>query len=299
MRFTRSLAICFSLFAASLSLAAAPVYADPPAETIRAVSGKYKAAVVTLTIVVKMSGGGSGGESEMEIPGFVIDPTGLVVTTNTAIDPMAMFAGMDMEGMGGFTSKVISAKILTTNGDEIPAKIVLRDSDRNVVFFRPISPVSEPLTFVDLKAGGTARIGDPLYILSRLGTVGNRAPQVQSMRVVSVMERPRTLYVADTLGMTMIGNPAFNEQGTPLGLVTMRMGTASRRRGNMFSPTENYLPVILPAEDVMELARQAPQVKDVKESDITPLAPKKPATTTKPAGKPTTKPAPAKPPKRP
>jgi hypothetical protein len=238
--------------------------------------------------------------SQSVTAGIVIDSTGLVVTTNSAIDPMAMLAAaMDEDSRDEITTKVVSARMLTADGDEIPAKVVLRDSDRNAASLRPITAPASPMSYVDLKTAGTARIGDPLFIVSRLGRIASRSLQVQAPRVTSLMERPRTLYIADTMGRTMAGNLACTEQGTPLGIVTMRVGSGGSRTRSLFLPSNRFLPVILPADDLLELARQAPRAKDVKERDA---APAKPAAKpeTKPDGKPTPgKSSPRKPSKKP
>ena len=182
--------------------------ADAAGDTMRVVASKYKGAAVTLAVVIRTSGTGLGNvdNTEVEVSGVVIDPSGLVVTTNTAIDPASTFAGMDSELAGKMTTKVISARILVPNGDDIPAKVVLRDSDRNLAFLRPIAAPKSPLPFVDLKAAGKAQIGDPVFLLSRTGPVGNRSPQTTMIRIVSVLERPRTVYLLDTLGLQGIGN---------------------------------------------------------------------------------------------
>jgi hypothetical protein len=65
----------------------------------------------------------------------------------------------------------------------------------------------------------------------------------------------------------------FNEKGQPLGLLTLRFPIGKARYN------DSNLPVIIPARDVWEVARQAPQAKDVKDAAAksTPAAPTKPA----------------------
>ena len=247
-----------------------PHAADATGEASRAIVGRFKPAIVTLDVIIKTSAGGGSSDTELEVAGFVIDPTGLVVTTNTAIDPIGTFGqGSDDDSVRKMTTKVTSAKILTQDGEEIPVKVVLRDTDKNIAFLRPLTPVKAPMAFVDLKTAAKGQIGDPVYLLSRLTQVGNRSTQVNPFRVVSVLEKPRLLYVMDALGISFIGSAAFSESGQPLGLVTARVVASSKRR--TFNSSENVLPVIVPADDLLEAAAQAPQVKDVKDTDPAPV----------------------------
>jgi hypothetical protein len=254
-------------------MGARPALADPPAEAARSVVTKNKGAMVTLSVVVKFSGGDFGGDSnsDMEATGFVIDPSGLIVTTNMAIDPAASMAslGADMSEMK-FTSKVLSVKIITASGEEISGKVVLRDTDRNLAFIRPSTPPATPMPFVDLKAAAKAQIGDPIFILGRLGKSANRGPDLRMQRIIGVVERPRTLYVLDSDMMQSIGTAIFNETGAPLGILTVKISAARRRS---FSMSDSFMPIIIPAEEVLEVGAQAPQAKDVKDAE--PAAPTK------------------------
>ncbi len=261
--------------------------ADQQAETARSIIARHKASAVTLVIVLKM-GGYLGGDqqNELEVDGVVLDSSGLVATTNMSIDPMAMYSSMAGDTASGGSTKVVSVKIITASGDEIPAKVVLRDKDKNLAFLRPLKPVATPLAAVDFRTSGKAQVGDPVYILGRLGKAGNRTAQVIMQRIISIVDRPRMLYATEPT-MLNLGNAVFNEKGETLGLASVRI-TTSRR--SSYNPTDSFLPVVIPADDVWEVAQQAPQAKDVKDTEP---AVKPPA---KPAGKPSgTKPGPTAP----
>ena len=257
--------------------------ADMTGEVVRSLIARHKPAVVTLDVILKITSGQGSGDTELEVAGFVIDPSGLVVTTNTAIDPVGAMAQAGSDENGKMTSKVSSAKILTPDGDEVPCKVVLRDTDKNLAFLRPIAPLKSPMPFIDLKTAAKAQIGDNVYFMSRLAQVGNRATQVNALRLISVLEKPRLLYVPESGATAFIGSAAFGESGQPLGLVTARVGSSKRRT---FNGGENFLAVIVPADDLLEAAAQAPQVKDVKDSDPTPAPAKKPTAAPAPGKKP-------------
>lgn len=260
-----------------------PAQADPPAEAARSVVVKNKSAVVTLSIVVKFSGGDFGGDSnsDLEATGFVVDPTGLIVTTNMAIDPASSMATLGGSDMGGarFTTKVVNLKIITSTGEEMPGKVVLRDTDKNLAFIRPVTAPAAPMPFIDLKTATKAQIGDPVFVLGRLSKSANRGPDLKMERVIGVVERPRTLYVLDSDLMQSIGTAIFNEAGAPLGILTMRISPGRRRS---FSVQDSFMAVVVPGEDVMEVGAQAPQAKDIKGVDAAAPSPAE----TKPAAKP-------------
>jgi hypothetical protein len=267
----------FRFLAAALALLlfAPASRADAQAQMIRALAAKYKPSLVTLSLVVKLAAGGYEDQSEMEAEGVLLDASGLVVTTNSAVDPLAAYADeVDASG-AAISSRVTGVKIITSSGAEISAKVVLRDKDLNLAFVRPLKKPGVPLRAVNFQSAATAELGAPIYLLGRLGKTGNRSLEARSERVVSVMERPRRFYVLDAYNGIYAGNVAFNEQGQPLGLLTLRL-PAGKARNN-----DTSLPIIIPARDVWEIARQAPQARDVHDAS-TPTRPK-PSASTKPA----------------
>ena len=105
-------------------------------------------------------------------------------------------------------------------------------------------------------------------------------------RIVSVIERPQMLYVVSPNMFASLGNVVFNEHGEPLGMLSLRYA-----RGRSRSGSSDYVPVVIPAADVWEIAQQAPQVKDVKDTETTSKSPSK-----KPSGRTTPHPtAPTRP----
>ena len=112
--------------------------ADVSGQMIRGLSAKYQTSAVTLSLVIKIGSGSSQSQAEMEAGGILLDDSGLVVTTNTGIDPMAAYAQEAEQYGAGMTTSVVGVKILLAGGTEIPAKVVLRDKDKNLAFVRPL-----------------------------------------------------------------------------------------------------------------------------------------------------------------
>ena len=245
-----------------------PARADDTAQQLRDISQKYAASVVTVAVTISAE----DQQLEIEAEGLVVDDSGLIMTTNTAIDPYSMSPDAN-----GAVSNVVSAKIVLPGGTEVPARLLLRDKTRNLAFLRPLQPLNLPALPLATSTA-TAQQGDNINILGRLGKAGNRLPSVTTLRLLAVIDKPRTLYVLPLDAASKLGEAAFNEQGELLGVVSLRVGTAGRAS---FNETDRYLATIIPCADAFAVAGQTPALTD------------KDKIADKPAAKPATKPAPA------
>lgn len=239
-----------------------------PRGAAREVVKKWQAAVVTVRVVLKtrMSMGGremQSSDDTVETIGTVIDPSGLTVMSLGMLNPGAMMTKM-MGSMGGdqkmeITSEPSDLKMRLPDGREIPAKIVLRDEDLDLAFIRPTAKVDKPLVAVNLSDGGTPATLDQVVVLSRLGRVGGWAPGAALFDIGAIIEKPRTFFVLSGPAASM-GAPAFLPNGKVVGLLTLRQVDAGRpSMMSMMGGTESLglLAVILPAADVLEIAKQA------------------------------------------
>lgn len=264
--------VCASAILGATVLNALPALCDAQSQMAQQLVKTRGASAVTLQIIVKMSAGDMGdNQAEREIDGVVLDASGLVVTTNTSIDPTAAYAAMSGDS-GGYSSKVVGVKILMADGSEVPAKVVLRDRDRNLAFLRPLTKPKKPFTSVGFARGATAQIGESVFILGRLGKNGGRQNSITTERLVSVISRPRLMYVVLPNMYSALGNVVFNAAGQPLGLLTMRIGMKSQ---------DTPLPIVIPAADILNIAHQAPQADKVRDTTAPPKSQPKKSTTDK------------------
>lgn len=272
------------LLAAFMAFAGGPALADELAEKGRAIFKANQHAVVTVQLVVKskFSMGGMGGqanESRQDVTGTVLDPSGLVVLSLAATDPGQMIQSM-MSGMSDDDSKfkmeteLSDIKILLDDGSEIPAEVVLRDRDLDLAFVRPKAPPANPFIALDLAQNAKAGLLDQVITLNRLGNAAGRAYSASVERIAAIVERPRLFYVAEnSLTMTALGCPAFTLDGKVLGVFVMR---ALKNHGGggmgILSPQQaNITAIIIPAEDILKAAKQAPPAGEKKEKE-TPAA---------------------------
>ena len=261
-----------SLAAVAVVMTAPQIAAQDARAAARDVVKKWQGAVVNVRVVLKtrMAMGGremSSADDSVDAVGTVVDPSGLTVMSLGSLNPGAMMnkiVGASM-GSGGNDSKVeISSepselKMRLPDGRELPAKIVLRDEDLDLAFIRPTTKPPAPLVSIALAESATPALLDQVVVLSRLGRVGGWAASAALADVSAIIERPRTFYVLGGAPSSM-GTPAFSTSGKLVGLLTLRQ--VDPGRGSMFSmmggsEAMGLLPVILPAADVLDIARQA------------------------------------------
>ena len=247
---------------------------DAPADAARAVFKKHQDAVVWVSAVIKTRGGGplaaamGQQEQKVEALGTVIHESGLTVVSHTNIDPTALMNSLygeikipGQEGKIEFKSELSAVRLRLADGTEIPAKLVMTDEDLDLAFILPTDK-KKKLPFVDLaaarqSAGKELAVMDPLTVLGRLDQTLDRQPAVYPTRVNAVVKKPRTFYVCSDL--QALGTPAFAADGRPVGIAVMRKHNAGRGAGGIMGTTSSgsMAVVIIPGQDVMEVAQQA------------------------------------------
>jgi S1-C subfamily serine protease len=236
----------------------------------RAVVTKWQQAIVNVRVVLKtrMSMGGremQSADDSVDAVGTVIDPSGLTVMSLGSLNPGAMMNKIVGASANGgenrveISSEPTDLKIRLSDGRELPAKIVLRDEDLDLAFIRPTARPASPLVAIDLAESMKPVLLEQVVVLSRLGRVGGWASSAALADISAVIERPRTFYVLGGAPASM-GTPAFTAGGKLVGLLTLRQ--VDPGRSSMFSmmggaEALGLLPVILPAADVLEIAKQA------------------------------------------
>lgn len=263
-----------------LMLASLPASADELADIGKEIVKSHRDAVVTVRVVIeeRFSFGGLGSEkseSITETTGSVIGKDGLTVASLSATNPTSMISDM-LSGLGGdedlglqfsVDSDLSDVTIILDNGDEISADVVLRDRDLDLIFVRPTEPRAEGFQALTLSSAPAVEQFDRLVMLGRLGKVANRAISGGFPRVSAVMEKPRKFYVVTGGATGALGEPAFDTEGNFVGMSAMRKikrtgagGGGFMGLGSLGDFASNMITVIVPVEDILEAAEQAPPV---------------------------------------
>lgn len=253
--------------------------ADDAAKSGRDVLAKYQNAVVSVKLAIKQSisvgGRDSKSETKTETTGTIIDPSGLTVVSLATTDPSSAMKdtyaraiaarGGDMSQFK-FESELTDVKIVLADKTEIAAEVVLRDKDLDLAYLRPTDKPTKPLLFVDLARDAKAQILDEVIVVNRLNQSANRAPAISVGRIEAIVDKPRTFYV---LGQSMwgyaLGAPVFSLDGKLVGILFLRSAKTQtdQSSGFMFSNLNQWgmMPVILPASDIVDGAKQALEAK--------------------------------------
>ena len=270
LQLTRRINYVGALVAAVL-LNSSLAFADETAEAGRRVLSRYQDAVVTVKLVVSYSmtfgSRDQQSESKTEAIGTIIDPSGLAVISLSTIDPSSMIKAR-MRGQQTelkVNSQVKDAKLVLADGTEIAAQVVLRDKDLDVAYLLPVEKPAKPLTAIDLAHAAKPQVLDEVVCLNRLGKVADRAVAVSIERIDALVDRPRPFYVLAAGGSSGVGSPVFSLSGTPLGVILIRNAPAEGEANvaSVFSGTGGLgiMPIIVPAADILEDAKQALEAK--------------------------------------
>lgn len=211
--------------------------------------------VATLRLTAADRPGMSIPEREQKVrsDATVIDKTGLVVLSLSAIDPARLLDGRETNTPAGPMKMEASAtvkelEIILADGTEIPATMVFKDTDADLAFVRPKAdaPEVKGVTFapVDLTSSSRAAAADPTVSVTRLDDVFNNEPALTMGQVSAVIERPRACFLTTNMVRSC---PTFALDGTLLGIGAVRITKA-----------QGQALVIVPASEIGKLVAQVP-----------------------------------------
>jgi trypsin-like peptidase len=211
--------------------------------------------MVTATVKVRANIGGNEQNADQSAQGnaTILDPSGLAVLSLSVLQPDEVMSRQISSRVRPdtkveITSDVSDIKMHMIGGQEVAAKLVLRDADLDLAFIRPSQPPAAPMVAVDA-AIGRPSILDPVFIIQRTSEATGWSTAAGFGSVQLVIEKPRTYYQVSipTVGGSGLGAPIFDTAGKFVGIMLLR-NTGSRGAG---------VPGVLPAEDVRDTAKQA------------------------------------------
>ena len=182
-------------------------------------------AIVSVKFVLKtrfsMGGQSQDDESNAEIRGVVVDPTGLVMVANDAFDGgSSMMRTMIKQRGGELTTSPTGLVVLYGNeAVEHPAVIVARDSTLGVAFVQVMDVEASKLPAIDLAQGAEPKIGQSLFGVTRKGRGFDCAPAIDRLFVTGKIEKPRLAWsVSGAFGG--MGLPVYDAGGKPVGVLS-------------------------------------------------------------------------------
>jgi hypothetical protein len=253
------------LVAIAIGLALSPqrmrALPQPEAEKGRALVKQYADTIVSIELVVTIRISVNDKalppqESKVDVNGTVISPTGLTVSALSIIDPHGAMEAMRAARANSGQKVEIGetefkdVKLRLANGSEIPAAVVLKDPDLNLIFIAPLPADSGParnFSYVSLDKEASASILEDYFYVSRAPKNLQRVPVVHSLYIAGIVEKPRRMFL---LSEPAVGAPIFDSSGLLLGICTQYLDNG-RPAG----------PVVLTPSDVAELAKQAAAIK--------------------------------------
>jgi len=258
--------------------AGGPAVADDAVDAAKDIESAYGKAVVHVEAVltITMDGplaamvGGGDQEQKIEVVGTVVDPSGLIVVSNTNLDPTSAMGKIEINAGGQQMSMTLKGevgevKIRLADGTEIPARVVLKDEDLDLAFIAPKDKLDRKtrnaLQSVELdEPADKADKLDQTITLGRLGKDMNREGTVGLSRIKAVVTKPRRFYI---LGGTQPGAPVFDTKGKLLGISLFRKKPGGSGRANLGAIMGggglgvSGTPITLPTANVQRVAEQA------------------------------------------
>jgi hypothetical protein len=251
------------VLAAAISALPAPraLASDEDATNGRALVKQYADSIVSVEVVatIRLTVGDHAlppRENKVEENGTVLTSSGLTVSVLSAIDPHdAMEAMINSRGAGGQKIEIgetefKDVKLRLANNTEVPAVIVLKDPDLNLIFIAPLSDAANPprkFSNVSLEKSTTGEVLGDYFVVSRAAKSLQRVPVVRKTTVMGIVEKPRQMFI---MSEQALGVPVFDPTGLILGISTQYLDNG--RPGPH---------VVLTAADIAELATQAAAIK--------------------------------------
>ncbi len=239
---------------------------QPAAPDDAAVRSEYEAllksqapALVRVKYVQQTQGAYGDYEGENEIVGVMIEPTGLVLCSNTRMGGTR----------GRFRSgRSIPTKIKVLIGDDtegVEARFVARDTELDLAWLQIKEPGERRFACVDLNAAEEPVLGQRVLTLGIMGKYFGEAVLVSEGRLAGRAHKPRELYIFRGSLDTDAGLPVFMASGRLVGFATLQRPEADEVSGDQSGMTTRGWGLILPAATVAKATVRAKEVQEAEE----------------------------------
>ena len=234
------------------------------------VAEQSKAAIVTVRVVLNVKrsirGQTRDEERKTEALGTIINNSGLTVASLSAVDPTTVIRRMirrSRNSGNSIESEFKETTLILDDGTEVESDIVLRDRDLDMVFIKP-RQVQFPFKPVKLHPENKKpQLLDPVFVVGRLGKLGNRAITLNLGRIQSLVKGPRPYYICDSVISVNVGCIVYDALGDPVGILLTKQNASVFGSGSSsLSGNQMIMPILRSIDDLLEIAAQA------KESEL-------------------------------
>lgn len=206
--------------------------------------------LATIKARIVVNGREQTRDTPLQTNGLVIGTDGLTIMPLSMLDPAELLT-RTLSATAGANSKVdVSSETselrIRVGARELPATIVLRDSDLDIVFLKPTEALTAPVAAI-ASDGPTPQLLDTLISMQR-STESFGWGTLASFAVVQlVVEKPRPYLLASlsTVAGNGLGASMFDTAGRFVGIV-------ARVAGSRTAPQ----PGVVLAQDIRELVKQ-------------------------------------------
>ncbi len=198
--------------------------------------------IVTVKVVIKtefsMMGQAQNDESRSEMPGVIVDDTGLIMISNAEISADRIkeaFSGNPMMGNVDLTVTPTDFKVIFGNEEEEhDAFLVAKDTKLDLAFLQVEGVTDRTLTAVNFAEGVKPGVGDTIMTVSRLKKGYDYAPFASTARISGAIKKPRKAWIIDG-NIDGYGLPVFSSSGDVVGvLITLTPTTIDEGSGQGF-----------------------------------------------------------------
>jgi hypothetical protein len=199
--------------------------------------GRISRSVLPVRAVLKIHATFSGQtadlEDETETTGVVVDASGTMLVSNTALggtgSPIFQVLSQRMPGIEIRADITRLVVLVGEVHEEREATLLVRDSMRDIAWIRVKDAKEKPLPAIDLADSPSLAAGQRLLAVTRLARGFDYAPDLARLYVTSSIRTPRPLFgvQGDLSGIDGLGHLAFDLTGRPVGALITQVGVGS------------------------------------------------------------------------
>ncbi len=198
--------------------------------------------IVTVKVVIKkeisVMGQSQNEDSRSELPGVVVDDSGLIMISNAEISAdraKAALSGNPMAANLDLTMTPTDFQVIFGNEEqEFSAFLVAKDTKLDLAFLQVEDLGGRKPAAISFAEGTKPAIGETVVAISRLKKGFDYAPYGTTARISGAIRKPRKAWIIDG-ALDSYGLPIFSSSGGVIGvLITLAPTTMDDSGGSSF-----------------------------------------------------------------